>query len=93
MAIDLGTMTTSIKERTCRIEIQCGVGEDPVLRIYREKVWIDGDTVVRREEAPTVVRSYSEIAAQDFDGLSGSDLYARISGIADALRKEDMNRG
>lgn len=92
MAIDIGTVTLSIKERTHRIELLSPVGEDARLVVYREKVWIDeGGNVVRREHAGDVRRTLTEIGEMRIGPVTGSELAGLISQAADVLRQQDID--
>lgn len=93
MAIDLGTesIKLSVKERTWRVEIFTDFGTDPIIRAHREKVWLrDDGSCFQREVLPVVERRLSEVAKQDFDGMTGLQLAERIAAISDTLRQEDL---
>lgn len=92
MAIDLGTTTLTIKERTHRIELLSPVGEDARLVVYREKVWTDDDgNVVRREQAGDVRRTLAEIAEMKIGPVTGAELAGMTSQAADVLRQADLD--
>lgn len=93
MAIDLGSVTLTVKERTHRIELLSPHGEDATLRIYREKVWTnDAGEVVRREQAGDVHRTLAEVAEMKIGPVTGAQLAGLISQAADVMRQEDIDR-
>lgn len=95
MAIDIGTesVALTVKERTWRVEIFCEVGNDPIIRAHREKVWLrpDGSIAQVDRNIHPVERSLAAIAKQDFGGgMTGLKLAQTIADVADAWRREDI---
>lgn len=89
MSITLSTSTITNKERTNHIEIITPVGETPLIRVFREKVWEDEQgNIIRREDAQVIAKSYEEISKLTFGSLTGEELYALIAGMADAWSQE-----
>lgn len=89
MALDLGTETVAIKERTFKVEILTGVGEDPTVIVHREKVWLKDNVIIRREEVDRAIRTLSQVSSQDFGGMTGLQLAGAIALAGDTFRKED----
>jgi hypothetical protein len=96
MAIEIETATLQLTviERTYKIEILTPVGEDPQIRVYRERVWQreDGSVVQRDIEIPPVVRRLSAIAAEAFTLPENTcaGLAAAIAQRADDWRAADQ---
>lgn len=92
MAIDLGTTTLAVKERTYRIELLSPLGNEAKLVIYREKVWLDeAGTVIRREESDKVYRDLVDIAEMKIGTMTGGEMAVQIAAAADILRQQDID--
>lgn len=99
MSLDLGseTVTYKVTENTQLVSIDTRV-EDPVLSVYRSKIWTKEDGIVDRIfSVPTVQRTLSSIANQKFTlagtTLTGLQIAGFIKQAADDLRQEDINKG
>lgn len=96
MSIDLGKQIVTITERTWRIEIETERGDDPVIRVFREKLTMaeDGTVLLRDRDLPVVGRRLSEITDQKVAvgaaSYTGSEVAAVIAAMADAFRQQDI---
>jgi len=95
MALSLGTDKTplAMQERTWRVELFCEAGEEARLVMHRETVGLrpDGSVATRSRDVPPVQRTLSQIADQDFDGMTGAQLAQKLWDVGDALRQEDID--
>lgn len=95
MAIDLGTKTAALSERTKFITISVPLGGDAETRVDRETVTVGPDGVLLATTgAPSAVRLYSKIKDSKYSvsglTLTGEQLYGIIAGVADLWRQEDI---
>jgi hypothetical protein len=95
MALDLGTKTITVKDRTVLIEFSTPLSGAYSIRIARQKVWLDETgALISSENAPDVMRMFADIAAQSFTvgdlTLTGAQIAGLLAGVADLLRQEDI---
>lgn len=95
MAIDIGSesLTLTVKERTVRTEIFTEFDTDPIVRVHRERVWLNGDGSLHHKDPNWIVtqRTLSQVADVTVEDVTGAQLAVIIAAWADHFRQEDLD--
>lgn len=82
--ISSSSLTVDTERRTWRIQVECPKGASPTLQAHRELIRsVDGVIIARDQNAGTVVRALSVVAAEEIELHDGTVLTP--AHIAEAL--------